>query len=285
MTETSRRTLCRATLAGLAGLAGAVVGGPALARAEAPPPDPPDVDPPHPSAPLGWMRSGGSDEAITIDLPQLRYDGHWDPRKGAMRVLARELRLRTRLEPVAEPTTVQPQSATLFETPFLYVAGDEALPSMSRSAEANLRQFLDLGGLVLFDAADGGTDSAFTHSVEQLLGRVAPSSELTPIARDHVLFRSFYLVDAPVGRTAAFDHLLGIQEEGRIKALLMRNDLGGALAELPDGRMAHPCTPGGAEQRQWAIRFATNVLLYATCTDYKADRAHVETLLRARRWR
>jgi hypothetical protein len=25
--------------------------------------------------------------------------------------------------------------------------------------------------------------------------------------------------------------------------------------------------------------------LYATCTDYKADRAHVETLLRARRWR
>ena len=266
---TSRRTLCRAALAGLA------AGVSTTARAEAPPPH---------AVPPRWMRSDG-DEAITIDLPQLRYDGHWDPRPGAMRVLARELRLRTRLEPVAEPTTVQPQSPALFETPFLYVAGDEALPSFSRSADANLRQFLDLGGLVLFDAADGGTDSAFTHSVESLLERVAPSSELTPIARDHVLFRSFYLVETPVGRTAAFDHLLGIQEEGRIKALLMRNDLGGALAELPDGRMAHPCTPGGAEQRQWAIRFATNVLLYATCTDYKADRAHVETLLRARRWR
>ena len=42
---------------------------------------------------------------------------------------------------------------------------------------------------------------------------------------------------------------------------------------------------GGAEQRQWAIRLGVNVLLYATCTDYKADRAHVETLFRARRWR
>src|SRR5262245_33021600 len=171
--STSRRTLCRAALAAgawsLSGRAGAE---------------------PAPGVPR-WMRSGG-EEAITIDLPQLRYEGHWDPRPGAMRVLARELRLRTRLEPVAEPTTVVPQSAALFETPFLYVAGDEALPSFSRSAEANLRQFLDLGGLALFDAADGGTDGAFTHSVESLLGRVAPSSELTPIAHDHVLYRTFY---------------------------------------------------------------------------------------------
>jgi hypothetical protein len=271
MPTTRRQALRHAAAAGLASAAALML--PGAARASAPPP-----------GRMPWSRSSG-DEAITIDLPQLRYDGNWEPRAGAMRVLARELRLRTRLEPVAEPSAVDAQSPALFETPFLYVSGDKALPELARSAEANLRQFLDLGGLVLFDAADGGTDSAFTHSVEALLARVAPSSELSPIARDHVLFRSFYLVDTPVGRTAAFDHLLGIQEEGRIKALLMRNDLGGALAELPDGRMAHSCTPGGAEQRQWAIRFATNVLMYATCTDYKADRAHVETLLRARRWR
>lgn len=223
--------------------------------------------------------------AISIDLPQLRYEGHWDPRPGAMRVLARELRLRTRLEPVAEPTTVQAEDTELFDTPFLYVAGDEALPKLGRAAEARLRQFLDLGGLAVFDAADGGTDLAFTRSVEELLGRISPGSELGPVARDHVLFRSFYLVDAPVGRTATVEHLLAIQEEGRIKALLMRNDMGGALAETADGRVAHACVPGGAEQRQWAIRLGVNILLYATCTDYKADRAHVETLLRARRWR
>jgi hypothetical protein len=237
---------------------------------------------PPPAAP--W-RHGKGDDTITVDLPQLRYEGNWAPRQAAMRVLARELRLRTRLEPVEEPGSVLAESTSIFETPFLYVAGDAALPELSTSAEANLRQFIDLGGLILFDAADGGSDVAFARSVEALLGRIAPSSELAPVARDHVLFRSFYLVDTPLGRTAAFDHLRGIQDEGRVKALLMRNDLGGALEELPDGRAAHPCVPGGAEQRQWAIRFAVNVLLYATCTDYKADRAHVETLLRSRRWR
>lgn len=240
---------------------------------------------PPPAGPHGGWSSADGDDPITVDLPQLRYDGHWQPRGSAMRVLARELRLRTRLEPVNEPSTIDAERTAMFETPFLYIAGDEALPSLSRGAEANLRQFLDLGGLALFDAADGGTDNAFVRSVEALLGRIAPGSTLAPVARDHVLFRSFYLVDAPVGRTAAFDHVLAIQEEGRLKAIVMRNDLGGALEELPDGRSAHPCSPGGAEQRQWAIRFGVNVLLYATCTDYKADRAHVETLLRARRWR
>ncbi len=261
----TRRTWCRRISA--AALAGAAL--PADAWGLAP----------------GWRGGGRADDTITVDLPQLRYEGRYNPRQAAMRVLARELRLRTRLEPVDEPSTVDAESTALFETPFLYVAGDEALPTMSPAAEANLRRFLDLGGLILFDAADGGSDLAFARSVEALLGRIAPGNELLPVARDHVLFRSFYLVDEPRGRTAAFDHLRGIQDEGRVKALLMRNDLGGALEELPDGRAAHACTPGGAEQRQWAIRFGVNVLLYATCTDYKADRAHVETLLRSRRWR
>ena len=61
--------------------------------------------------------------------------------------------------------------------------------------------------------------------------------------------------------------------------------IGGALAETHSGLAAYPCTPGGADQREWAMRFGVNILLYATCTDYKADRAHVETLLRSRRWK
>jgi hypothetical protein len=240
---------------------------------------------------LGWSRASvgaptsGDIQAVNIDLPQLRYPGSWAPRPSAMRVLARELRLRTRLEPLREPSTVAAQSQALFETPFLYVAGEDPLPELGRIAEEQLARFVDLGGLLLFDAADGGTDSGFSDSVEELLGRILPSGQLLPIARDHVLFRSFYLVDAPLGRTQTFDRLFGVQQEGRIKVLLTRNDLGGALAETDSGLAAYPCVPGGAEQREWAIRFAVNILLYATCTDYKADRAHVETLLRSRRWR
>jgi hypothetical protein len=222
---------------------------------------------------------------LTVDLPQLQYAGRWNPRPGAMRELASELRLRTRLEPVREPSAVAATGPGLFATPFLYVAGEQNLPPLGDAAEAQLGRFLDLGGMIVFDAADGGADPGFERDVQALLGRILPGAAVTRVARDHVLYRSFYIVDEPLGRTRAYDHALGIQEEGRLKVLMIRNDLGGALARGADGLYAHPCVPGGPEQREWAIRFAVNILLYATCTDYKADRAHVETLLRNRRWR
>jgi hypothetical protein len=267
-------------LSGTAGLMLAPALAPLGAGAAPPPHTPaePDFDP-------RWFDEPSGAEALAIDLPQLRYAGRWNPRAGAMRVLARELRLRTRLEPVPDPATVAADDARLFDTPFLYVAGDGELPEPDAQATGALRRFLDLGGLMVLDAADGGTDSGFFRDAEKLLRTLAPGSELAPVATDHVLFRSFYLIDAPVGRTRVHEHVLGVQDEGRIKALLVRNDLGGALAETPEGLAAYPCTPGGSQQRELAIRFAVNILLYATCTDYKADRAHVETLLRARRWR
>jgi hypothetical protein len=242
------------------------------------------LDPAH-LDPFGGNVTGVDPSTITIDLPQLRYEGGWNPRPGAMRVLARELRLRTRLEPVLEPGDVAVGTDALFHTPFLYVAGEGELPPLGSAGEEALRRFIDLGGLILFDAADGGTDPGFTRDVKALLGRIAPASEVAPVGRDHVLFRSFYLVDTPMGRTRTHDHVLGVQDEGRLRALVMRNDLGGALAETNDGLPAYPCTPGGNVQREHAVRLGVNILLYATCTDYKADRAHVETLLRSRRWR
>jgi len=265
----------RRLLAGAAGLCAAAALPPARARAQ-----------PGLFGPLG-----GDDEfreptaVLTVDLPQLQYAGKWNPRPGALRELAVELRLRTRLEPVREPSVVTAESPALFGTPFLYVAGEGHLPPLGAKAEAALGRFLDLGGMIVFDAADGGADLGFERDVAALLTRILPGAALTRVAADHVLYRSFYLVETPFGRTNTHDHVLGIQEEGRLKVLLIRNDLGGALARDDGGLFTHPCTPGGATQREWAFRFAVNILLYATCTDYKADRAHVETLLRHRRWR
>ena len=242
----------------------------------------PDPDDPFAAFDRSWSEP---EHVLTVDLPQLQYAGKWNPRPGAIRELASELRLRTRLEPVREPAAVAATSPKLFDTPFLYVAGEQSLPPLGAPAEAQLGRFLDLGGMIVFDAADGGADLGFERDVRALLGRILPGAALTRVAPDHVLYRSFYMVDAPLGRTRTHDHVLGIQEEGRLKVLLCRNDLGGALARGADGLYTYPCTPGGPEQREWAIRFAINILLYATCTDYKADRAHVETLLRNRRWR
>lgn len=224
---------------------------------------------------------------LQIDLPQLQYGGDWNPRPGAMRELGQELRLRTRLVPLRDPSTVSLEPRELFSTPFLYIAGRGGLPGLvdEERAQGQLRRFVDLGGMIVFDDADGGADFGFARDVEALIDKLLPGSRLSRVAADHVLYRSFYIVDFPAGRTRAKDHMTGVQDEGRIKILVMPNDLGGALARGDDGHYRWPCTPGGNVQREWAIRMGVNLLLYATCTDYKSDRAHVETLMRNRRWR
>lgn len=222
---------------------------------------------------------------LRMDLPQLKYPGNWNPRPHVMRELGLELRMRTRLEPLHHPSIVEISQPQLFATPFLYIAGEQFFPHLRPDQDDALRLFVDLGGMLVFDSADGGVDHGFEQDVQSLLARILPGSQVAPISRDHVLHRSFYLVDEPVGRTKNYSHIVGIQEDGRLKAILLHNDLGGALARDEDGLYLYQCSPGGAKQREWAIRFAVNILLYATCTDYKSDRAHMETLLRSRKWR
>lgn len=222
---------------------------------------------------------------LRIDLPQLRYPGDWQPYRDVMRSLGSALRLRTRIEAQAVPSIVELDDPKLFNTPFLYIAGRDSLPSLPPKALARLRRFIDIGGLVVFDDAGGGLGRSFAPSVQSWIDAAIPSAKLAPLPADHVLFRSFYLVSTPTGRTTHKKQAMAVLDEGRIKALLIPNDLGGALARGPDERYLMPCQPGGEVQREWALRFGVNILLYATCTDYKSDPAHVQTLLRRRSWR
>lgn len=223
-------------------------------------------------------------ERLEIDLPQLRYEGEWQPHSQVLQSMASALRLRTRVNATRKPTVVNLKDRSrLFDTPFLYVAGKEALPGLSAPQAADLRRFVDFGGLLVFDDASAGTHNAFKDSVNRWVQTLLPGSELEPVGQEHVLFRSFYLVKQPAGRRSVANHCLAVQEEGRLKVLYLPNDLGGALARNAQGHTL-PCSPGGEVQREWAHRFAVNLLLYATCTDYKSDPAHVQTLLRRRRW-
>lgn len=223
-------------------------------------------------------------KGIEIDLPQLRYAGNWQPYPGVMQSLGSLLRLRTRVNPLRNPKVVDLQDRSAwFSTPFLYVAGSDALPALSSEQATDLRRFVDFGGLLVFDDASGGIHDAYQQSVRSWVKTILPASELSPLSADHVLYRSFYLVNQPSGRRIVSNHCLAVQQEGRIKILYLPNDLGGALARNAQG-YTMPCSPGGETQREWAHRFAVNLLLYATCTDYKSDPAHVQTLLRRRRW-
>ncbi len=217
----------------------------------------------------------------------LQLGSSWNPRPAALRRLAWELEKRTSVEVELESGKVALTSDKLHETPFLYLAGDRAFDVPANPAVEALRRYLTFGGFLLIDSAEGSTDGAFDQSVRKLLEAVfpRPGKNLEIIPPDHVAFKSFYLIDRPLGRLAISPALEGITRDGRLVAVYCTNDLGGAWARDDFGNYDFPCEPGGEQQRELAFRFGVNLAMYALCLDYKTDQVHVPFIMKRRRWR
>lgn len=218
---------------------------------------------------------------------QLHLGASWNPRPSALRRLAWELEKRTSIEVELEPAKVALGSDKLHETPFLYFAGDRAFELPATSAIESLRRYLTFGGFLLVDSAEGAPGGAFEQSVRKLLATVFPSPAkgLEIIEPEHVAFKSFYLLDRPLGRIAQAPALEGIARDGRLIAAYTSNDLGGAWARDDFGNYDFPCEPGGEQQRELSFRFGVNLVMYALCLDYKTDQVHVPFIMKRRRWR
>ena len=102
---------------------------------------------------------------------------------------------------------------------------------------------------------------------------------------EHVVYKSFYLIDRPVGRLAISPVMEGIVRDDRLVIAYVQNDLGGAFARDNFGNYELQCVPGGERQRQLAFRMVVNLVMYALCLDYKSDQVHVPFIMRRRRWR
>jgi len=59
--------------------------------------------------------------------------------------------------------------------------------------------------------------------------------------------------------------------------------LAGAWAYDPFGNWEYEVFPGGATQREWAIRLGVNMVFYGLTVNYKRDQVHVPFILK--RWR
>ena len=218
---------------------------------------------------------------------QLGSGQSWNPRPSALRRMAWEIEKRTSIDVELEPAVVTPTSDTLHETPFLYLAGDRAFDLPSTSGIEALRRFLTFGGFLLVDGAEGTTDGAFDASVRKLIAAIfpQPAKGLEVIPADHVIFKSFYLLDKPVGRLAIAPALEGVVQDGRVVCAYVANDLGGAWARDDFGNYDFPCEPGGEKQRELAFRMGVNLVMYALCLDYKSDQVHVPFIMKRRRWK
>jgi hypothetical protein len=213
------------------------------------------------------------------------------PRPTALRRLGWEVQKRTSIQVELDPAIVTPTSETLHETPFLYLAGDRELELPSQAGIESLRRFLTFGGFLLIDSAEGSTDGAFDSSVRKLLAAVLQKSPaagdkvLEIVPNDHVVYKSFYLLDRPLGRLAISPVMEAVFRDGRIVAAYVPNDLGGAWARDDFGNHDFTCEPGGERQRELAYRMGINFVMYALCLDYKADQVHVPFIMKRRRWK
>jgi hypothetical protein len=227
-----------------------------------------------------FARAFGDTARLTIG--QIQHGGRWNPRPGALRRLGWELARRTSIDPSPDATAVRLDRPGLHRHPLLYLAGDGSMPALGEAERSALRRHLQFGGMMLVDAADGSDGGGFDGSIRAELARLLPASPLQPVARDHVLYKSFYLVDRQGGRLLTRPWLEAQAIDGRLAVVYSQNDLGGAWSRSELGDWEFPCSPGGEPQREVAFRIGVNVAMYALCTDYKDDAVHMPFIMKRR---
>jgi hypothetical protein len=232
------------------------------------------VAPPSPVGAIG--------EASAVDVRSVDHEGgDPDPRPTAPRRLAWEVRKRTSVETRLTPTRARLDDPSIFETPLLYWSGAAGFPPLSDAEVRGLRRFVEFGGFVFIDDASPESND-FDAAVRRELRRAFPATPVSRLPSTHTIYRSFYLVNRPVGRTRGVDHLEAVERAGRAAVVYSRHDVGGALARDNLGTHLHAVHPGGEDQREQAVRLGVNLVMYALCLDYKDDQVHAPFIMRRR---
>ena len=196
---------------------------------------------------------------------------------------------RTAVE-TAEPLAVDIEADELIFFPLLYwPVTDEQAPPSPRAAE-RINRYLETGGTILFDTRDAGqeTPGAFgsVAASQARLRRLVAGVKippLVPVPPEQVLTRSFYLLHEFPGRWNSGQVWIEPVEDrvndGVASVIVGGNDWAGAWAVDDQGRPAFPCVPGGEPQREMAMRFGVNLVMYVLTGNYKTDQVHVPAIL------
>ena len=195
--------------------------------------------------------------------------------------LGLEVEARTSIAVASKALIIDADAPELFDYPLVICCGQGAAPDWPEQRWKRLAHYVRSGGMLYFDSLVPG--DGFGERCLARLARQLPADAMGQTTKDHVLFRSFYLLERAVGRSVAEGQTDRLELDGRMVALAADVDLAGALLRDEFGAWAFPCDPGGEDQREYAIRFGVNMIMYAMCTDYKADQVHIPFLLKRRR--
>ncbi len=211
--------------------------------------------------------------------------------------LSSTLANRTSLNP-GDPVGIDPAKDDLAFYPMLYWPIVAGKPQPSAAASAKVAAFMRQGGTIVFDTRDAlserpsGIPTAETAWLRQLLADV-DVPELEPVPPSHVVTKTFYLIDAFVGRYVSGQTWIealppAVGEAANRPArsgdsvspiLVTGNDLAGGWAGDEYGESLYPLVPGDARQHEMALRGGVNLVMYTLTGNYKADQVHVRDLL------
>jgi hypothetical protein len=222
-----------------------------------------------------------------------------DVAEAGLRGLSDVLFFRTSVEP-ANPIGVDLERDELAFFPILYWPITPDQPTPSAEAYARLNAYLRTGGMIVFDTRDAdiarfGSASPNGRKLQQLAAAL-DIPPLEPLPADHVLTRTFYLLQDFPGRHASRDvwveaappdaeQIEGMPfrnlNDGVTPIVIGGNDWAAAWAVDAQGNPLLPVGRGftGERQRELAHRFGINLVMHVLTGNYKSDQVHVPALL------
>ncbi len=221
---------------------------------------------------FGYVRTGDKD---VDEVARLGLQG-----------LSGVLYRRTSVEPDA-PDAIDLEHDPLELYPLIYFAVPDEPAPLSETAAARLNAYMRFGGALVIDTRSGdqiAVDTDFSFLEPLLQGLDAPA--LRPADEDHVIARSFYLIDAFPGRYSGRKLWLesgsgGVAErrgDGVSRLFVGDADWAAAWAADEIGRAIYS-VDGGERQREMALRFGVNLVMYVLTGNYKEDQVHIPALL------
>jgi hypothetical protein len=209
--------------------------------------------------------------------------------------LSRYLFSRTALEPgTAMGVDIETDQLALY--PLIYWPMSEDADMPSPAAISRIDAYMKSGGTVLFDTRDrivdlGGGSSTLTLRLQQILASL-DIPPLEPVPDDHVLTKSFFLLETFPGRYS--DGPLWVEAipdtnnpaerpartgDGVSSILITGNDMAAAWAVDEQGFPMFSTIPADPWQREYAFRAGVNIVMYMLTGNYKADQVHIPALL------
>ena len=220
--------------------------------------------------------------------------------EAGLRGLSSYLTSRTAVEPV-EPIGVKLETDDLSLYPLLYWPITDRQPTPSDEASARLNDYMRQGGMIVLDTRDAhlaspGQPGPNTRALRRLVANL-DLPPLAPVHAEHVLTRTFYLLDRFPGRWQGGqvwleedralendedtpDQLISDPNDGVSPVVIGAADWAAAWAVTEEGDFLAPVgRSNGFRQREMAFRFGVNLVMYALTGNYKSDQVHVPALL------